>query len=31
LAIANPPKPWDIMNTMGIFMTKDMLVQVTAR
>ncbi|KAK3306016.1 cytochrome P450 [Chaetomium strumarium] len=31
LAIANPPKPWDIMNTMGIFMTNDMLVQVTAR
>ncbi|KAK4234750.1 cytochrome P450 [Achaetomium macrosporum] len=31
LAIANPPKPWEIMNTMGIFVANNMLVQVTAR
>ncbi|KAH6847692.1 cytochrome P450 [Chaetomium sp. MPI-CAGE-AT-0009] len=30
-AIAHPAKPWDIMNTMGIFVINDMWVQVTAR
>ncbi|KAK3293022.1 cytochrome P450 [Chaetomium fimeti] len=30
-AIAHPDKPWDIMNTMGIFVINDMWVQVTAR